>query len=134
MKRFNIFIPFLIIILFFIQEFTWACTTFNIQGKGYNLMGHNYDWPLSNGMLIVNKRGIAKVAMYASKYNDRFVDKNMMKQGQYKKYCPMSSSPVSALRLLPSRALTSELVKIEYQNVEKMQYYAMLWTDKIVRF
>jgi hypothetical protein len=58
----------------------------------------------------------------------------MMKQGQYKKYCPMSSSPASALRLLPSRALSSELVKTEYQNVEKMQYYAMLWTDKIVRF
>jgi len=46
-------------------------------------------------------------------------------QGQDKKSCPMSSSPASALRLLPSRALSSELVKTKYQNVEKMQYYAM---------
>jgi len=49
------------------------------------------------------------------------MDKNMMKQGQYKKYCPMSLSPASALGLLPSKALSSEMVKIEYQNLEKMQ-------------
>ncbi len=55
-------------------------------------------------------------------------------QGQHKKYCPVSSSPTSALRLLPSRALSSELAKTEYQNIEKIQYYAMFWTDKIVRF
>jgi len=56
----------------------------------------------------------------------------MMGQGQYKKYCPMSSSPASVLRLLPSRALSSELVKTEYQNVEKMQYYDILWTEAIM--
>lgn len=55
-------------------------------------------------------------------------------QGQYKKYCPMSSSPTSALGLLPSRALSSELVKTEYQNIEKIQYSAMFWFEEIMNF
>ena len=40
------------------------------------------------------------------------------------KVLPMSSSPASALGVLPSRALSSELVKTGYQNVEKMQEYS----------
>ncbi len=39
------------------KQDAWACTTFNLQGGGFNLVGHNYDWPLENGLLIVKNPG-----------------------------------------------------------------------------
>ncbi len=62
----------LIITLFITTQNAWACTTFNLQGKGFNLVGHNYDWPLGNGLVFINKSGKSKVAMLASKNEDNF--------------------------------------------------------------
>ena len=62
----------LTVALFFITPNGWACTTFNLQGVGFNLVGHNYDWPLKNGLLVINKRGVSKVAMLASKNEANF--------------------------------------------------------------
>jgi len=51
----------------------------------------------------------------------RFMDKNMVEKGQSKKPCPMFQSQVSALRLLPSIALSSELAWAYYQNQSELQ-------------
>ena len=72
MKHLKIFLSFIVIVLFFLPELGLACTTFNLQGKGFNLVGHNYDWPLGNGLVIVNKRGLSKSAILASKNESNF--------------------------------------------------------------
>ncbi len=62
----NIILFFLICVFYFTSLDAWACTTFNLQGPGVNLFGKNYDWPCENGMVVINKRGIKKVAMQAT--------------------------------------------------------------------
>jgi penicillin V acylase-like amidase (Ntn superfamily) len=39
-----------------------ACTTFCLIGKGEVLFGRNYDWPIGDALVLVNKRGVAKTA------------------------------------------------------------------------
>lgn len=39
-----------------------ACTTFCLKNKGELLFGKNYDWMVGEGMVFVNKRGVAKTA------------------------------------------------------------------------
>ncbi len=72
MKRFKLIFLFSVIVLFFILELGLACTTFNLQGKDFNLVGHNYDWPLGDGLVFVNKSGISKVAMLAYSNKSKF--------------------------------------------------------------
>ncbi|HUL00332.1 MAG TPA: hypothetical protein VLX29_05685 [Nitrospirota bacterium] len=43
-----------------------ACTTFNLRGNDVNIFGRNYDWPVREGVLIVNKRGVIKTAVKAT--------------------------------------------------------------------
>jgi len=38
------------------------CTTFCLRGGGEVLFGKNYDWMIGDGMLFVNKRGVAKIS------------------------------------------------------------------------
>jgi penicillin V acylase-like amidase (Ntn superfamily) len=38
------------------------CTAFLLAGDGYAVFGKNFDWPVDDGLLVVNKRGVAKVA------------------------------------------------------------------------
>jgi len=40
-----------------------ACTTFCLKNNGEVLFGKNYDWMIGDGLLFVNKRGVAKTAM-----------------------------------------------------------------------
>jgi penicillin V acylase-like amidase (Ntn superfamily) len=40
-----------------------ACTTFCLKNKGEVLFGKNYDWMISDGLVMVNKRGIAKTSV-----------------------------------------------------------------------
>jgi choloylglycine hydrolase len=40
-----------------------ACTTFCLKGGGEILFGKNYDWMVGDGLLFVNKRGVAKTAV-----------------------------------------------------------------------
>lgn len=40
-----------------------ACTTFCLKDQEGLLFGKNYDWSVDDGMLVVNKRGVAKTAM-----------------------------------------------------------------------
>jgi penicillin V acylase-like amidase (Ntn superfamily) len=54
-----------------------ACTTFCLKSKGEVLFGKNYDWMISDGLVMVNKRGVAKTsvakenpATWVSKYGN----------------------------------------------------------------
>src|SRR6266576_5460492 len=38
-----------------------ACTTFCLASKDEVLFGRNYDWDISDALVFVNKRGVAKV-------------------------------------------------------------------------
>lgn len=40
----------------------WACTTFLLDRAGQVAIGKSYDWDLAQGMLVTNKRGVAKQA------------------------------------------------------------------------
>jgi penicillin V acylase-like amidase (Ntn superfamily) len=40
-----------------------ACTTFCLRGGGEVLFGRNYDWEVGDGLVLVNKRGVAKTAL-----------------------------------------------------------------------
>lgn len=39
-----------------------ACTTFCLRDEGRIVFGKNYDWNVGDGMLVVNKRGVARTA------------------------------------------------------------------------
>jgi penicillin V acylase-like amidase (Ntn superfamily) len=39
-----------------------ACTTFCLRDNGRIVFGKNYDWNVGDGMLVVNKRGVARTA------------------------------------------------------------------------
>jgi penicillin V acylase-like amidase (Ntn superfamily) len=45
---------------------THACTTFCLKRNGEVLFGKNYDWMIGDGLIFVNKRGVAKTAFAAS--------------------------------------------------------------------
>jgi hypothetical protein len=40
-----------------------ACTTFELEGAGGRVVGKCYDWHLGHGLVVVNKRGVAKRAI-----------------------------------------------------------------------
>ena len=40
----------------------FACTTFCLKNRGEILFGKNYDWMVGDGLVFVNKRGVAKVS------------------------------------------------------------------------
>jgi len=55
--------------------YTLACTTFCLKNKSEVLFGKNYDWNIGDGLIFVNKRGVAKAgtadknaAKWVSKY------------------------------------------------------------------
>src|SRR5689334_24828549 len=41
---------------------SFGCTTFCLRTKGRVLFGRNYDWNIGDGLIFVNKRGVAKTA------------------------------------------------------------------------
>jgi choloylglycine hydrolase len=40
-----------------------ACTTFELEGAGGRVVGKCYDWHMGQGLVVVNKRGVAKHAI-----------------------------------------------------------------------
>ena len=40
----------------------FACTTFCLATKGQVLFGRNYDWDIGDGLIFINKRGVAKIS------------------------------------------------------------------------
>src|SRR5262245_11468805 len=44
---------------------TAACTTFMLERGGDRVVGKSYDWYMGQGLVIVNKRGVAKTSVPA---------------------------------------------------------------------
>src|SRR5688500_14269965 len=54
---------FAIAIIFSISTVSvFSCTTFCLKNNGYGLFGKNYDWMIGDGLVFVNKRGVAKMS------------------------------------------------------------------------
>ena len=51
-----------LLVLTLLSNSTIACTTFCLRTKDRVLFGRNYDWDIGDGLIFVNKRGVAKVA------------------------------------------------------------------------
>lgn len=60
--RFLRFVAVLLTLTGLFHTGTFACTTFCMKNKGEVLFGKNYDWMIGDGMIFVNKRGVAKTA------------------------------------------------------------------------
>ena len=43
-----------------------ACTSFCFEQDGTRVFGKNYDWNVDDGLVVVNKRGVAKRAFVES--------------------------------------------------------------------
>jgi len=41
---------------------SFACTTFCLRTSDHVLFGRNYDWNIGDGLIFVNKRGLAKTS------------------------------------------------------------------------
>ena len=52
----------LVLLLLPVPEAT-ACTTFCLKRGSQAVFGKNYDWDVGDGLVIVNKRGVAKTAV-----------------------------------------------------------------------
>jgi choloylglycine hydrolase len=52
-----------IFIIFLFPQISQPCTTFIFSHNGNPVFGKNYDWFIENGLVIINKRGVLKVAM-----------------------------------------------------------------------
>jgi penicillin V acylase-like amidase (Ntn superfamily) len=75
MKKFAAFLLIAFLWLNLLSAYSLACTTFCLKNKGEVLFGKNYDWNIGDGLIFVNKRGVAKVgeadknaAKWVSKY------------------------------------------------------------------
>lgn len=53
-----------VIILCFLPIRARSCTTFLIEHGGRHLFGKNHDWMAEDGMIYVNKKGVAKKALH----------------------------------------------------------------------
>ena len=50
------------LVILLMQVDARACTTFQLRHADQVLVGKNYDWMVEDGLIIVNKRGVSKVA------------------------------------------------------------------------
>src|SRR3954467_13456593 len=41
----------------------WGCTTFLLADRAERVVGKSYDWTMGQGMVLVNKRGVAKQSL-----------------------------------------------------------------------
>ena len=45
-----------------LDRYVFGCTTFCLKDNGEMLFGKNYDWDIDDGLVFVNKRGVAKIS------------------------------------------------------------------------
>ncbi|MGI8917511.1 MAG: linear amide C-N hydrolase [Pyrinomonadaceae bacterium] len=75
MKRFYPSVVSLVIV-FLLSHVAFACTTFRLKRNGEVLFGKNYDWMGGEGLIFVNKRGVAKSAVSEGRpHSARWVSK-----------------------------------------------------------
>ncbi|HKR60968.1 MAG TPA: linear amide C-N hydrolase [Pyrinomonadaceae bacterium] len=63
MKRICLAVAFALVFVFSLHHVSLACTTFCLKRNGEVLFGKNYDWMVGDGLVYVNKRGVAKSAV-----------------------------------------------------------------------
>ncbi|MCP3888502.1 MAG: linear amide C-N hydrolase [Desulfobulbaceae bacterium] len=52
-----------ILFLFIFSNWSLACTTFCLDNENRPFFGRNFDWRLGDGHIIINKRGVKKIAL-----------------------------------------------------------------------
>jgi penicillin V acylase-like amidase (Ntn superfamily) len=57
------------VLLLVYSEAAFACSTFLLNKDGQLVFGRNYDWVSGNGMLVVNTKGVKKMALVAEAEN-----------------------------------------------------------------
>ena len=74
-NRFLHYVLFCLIIVLNNAHNTYACTAFIIKSNEKILLAKNLDWPINDGMIIVNKKGLLKAAHVNSKDKISWVSK-----------------------------------------------------------
>ena len=64
MKYQRLFFLCCIFIAAFLPQASHACTTFCLDTHDELVVGKNFDWLTSDGLIIVNKRNVSKIALY----------------------------------------------------------------------
>ncbi len=122
-----------------------TCTTFCFRHEGEWVFGRNYDWRVEHGMVMVNKRGVAKQSM-ADRNPARWVSKyGSVTFNQYGREMPLGGINEAGLVIecmwlehteypyVDSRAELSELQWIQYQLDNAATVEDVIASDAAVR-
>ena len=63
MKKLFTFLTTVLFIIVLFRPASFGCTAFLLADSDYLLFGHNYDWHISDGLIVVNKKGVRKTAI-----------------------------------------------------------------------
>lgn len=74
MTRIKYYLALIFSFLIFI-EISYPCTTFCIYTESELVLGKNYDWMTGCGLVIINKRGVEKIAYVRNEIHARWVSK-----------------------------------------------------------
>ncbi len=62
MKHFKMFFVILILSILLVPQAGYSCTAFCLDQDSLLLVGKNYDWNIGDGLMIINKRNVSKIA------------------------------------------------------------------------
>ncbi|MCP5108297.1 MAG: linear amide C-N hydrolase, partial [bacterium] len=141
----NRFFIILVLIIIVFPHISPACTTFCFKNNGDWIYGRNYDWHTGHCLVMVNKRGVSKVALrdhnpakWVSKYGS-------ITFNQYGREFPLGGMNEAGLVIEcmwlngskypppDSRAALSELQWIQYQLDNYAAVEDVIKSDKIIR-
>ncbi len=71
MRNRILFFIFSIFLIHSVPRAGQACTTFALDHNNQYLVGKNFDWMVDDGLIVINKRGISKKAIYVKEANAR---------------------------------------------------------------
>jgi len=69
MKNGRLFLIFNIFLFCLVPQPSQPCTTFSLEHADQHVVGKNYDWIVGDGLVVVNKRGVSKTAIYIKEEN-----------------------------------------------------------------
>ena len=64
MKYKRLFLLCCMVMATFLSQASHACTTFSLDTHDELVVGKNFDWHTSDGLIIVNKRNVSKTAIF----------------------------------------------------------------------
>jgi len=71
MRNKILFLIFNIFLIYLVPQTSQACTTFVLDHNDQHVVGKNFDWMVDDGLIIINKRGVSKKAIYVKEANAR---------------------------------------------------------------